>query len=63
VEGIGARCIEVKRDENEEPRPNQEFVINKLIQCGVMTYVVQTWGQWIIIRNQLMEVINQSKME
>jgi len=63
IEGIGARFMEVKRDENEEPRANQVFCINKLIQCGVPTYVVKTWEQWLVIRNGFIDVINQQLLE
>lgn len=48
----GTVFIEVKR-RGEKPRQLQEFMIDKLNNCGSKAFSCDSWERWIEIKNEL----------
>ncbi len=53
IEGVGIVFVEFKRSGDQSPRANQEYVIGKLRKAGVLTYVIHSWEEWMVMVNKL----------
>lgn len=62
IPGFGGFWMEMKRDETQKPRPDQVAVIARLNHAGSLSYVVQTFGQWMSIKSYIDNVIKHNNL-
>ena len=59
IPGYGSIWIEMKRDKSQKPRPNQIAMIARLNAAGTTATVVHDWGEWVVLKGDIDEVINK----
>ena len=61
IERYGGVFVEVKKDEEQDPRVNQKFVIRKLNKAGVKAVAIKSWPAWVSFLEEIKKVRNVIK--